>query len=223
MARKQTNPIVRFMERVNVIPGGCWEWTGTIGTGGYGYMWFKGRNATAHRIALALFGEGVPDGMHVHHKCHNRGCVRPDHLEILSPTDHARLELNFAGARAMADKTHCPRGHEYAGRNLYIGNSGSRFCRECAKIHQAEFRARRRLANPGRGRGSQWRDRTHCPRGHEYAGDNLYIRPGGARVCRACKRIRAREGRAAIRGDLTNGSFSTSASLRYSAANDGCE
>lgn len=30
---------------------------------------------------------------------------------------------------------------------------------------------------------------THCPKGHPYAGDNLYIYPNGkARSCRACKR-----------------------------------
>lgn len=31
--------------------------------------------------------------------------------------------------------------------------------------------------------------RTHCPRGHPYSGDNLYILPGsGGRVCRTCQR-----------------------------------
>jgi hypothetical protein len=33
--------------------------------------------------------------------------------------------------------------------------------------------------------------RTHCPAGHEYAGDNLYIGPNGKRQCRACNRARA--------------------------------
>ncbi len=30
--------------------------------------------------------------------------------------------------------------------------------------------------------------RTHCPQGHPYSGDNLYIRPCGRRKCRACQR-----------------------------------
>jgi len=34
--------------------------------------------------------------------------------------------------------------------------------------------------------------RTHCPAGHEYAGDNLYIGPNGKRRCRACNRERSR-------------------------------
>lgn len=38
--------------------------------------------------------------------------------------------------------------------------------------------------------------KTHCPVGHEYSGDNLYVHPvKGYRVCRACGRIRARENR----------------------------
>lgn len=30
--------------------------------------------------------------------------------------------------------------------------------------------------------------KTHCPQGHEYAGDNLYVYPDGRRQCRACAR-----------------------------------
>lgn len=29
---------------------------------------------------------------------------------------------------------------------------------------------------------------THCPQGHEYSGDNLYIKPNGHRECRQCVR-----------------------------------
>ena len=34
--------------------------------------------------------------------------------------------------------------------------------------------------------------KTHCPQGHPYAGDNLYIHPTrGLRYCRTCGRERA--------------------------------
>lgn len=36
--------------------------------------------------------------------------------------------------------------------------------------------------------------RTHCPHGHEYAGENLYVDPRGFRGCRACHRERERVG-----------------------------
>lgn len=30
--------------------------------------------------------------------------------------------------------------------------------------------------------------KTHCPQGHPYTGENLYIKPDGRRVCRTCSR-----------------------------------
>ncbi len=30
--------------------------------------------------------------------------------------------------------------------------------------------------------------KTHCPKGHPYSGENLYVNPKGSRVCRQCKR-----------------------------------
>src|SRR5262245_14838556 len=35
-------------------------------------------------------------------------------------------------------------------------------------------------------------DQTHCKRGHPLSGDNLYIRPNGARCCRACNTARVK-------------------------------
>ncbi|KKM80048.1 hypothetical protein LCGC14_1343730 [marine sediment metagenome] len=37
---------------------------------------------------------------------------------------------------------------------------------------------------------------THCPQGHPYAGENLYICPAGFRECRECKRESVRRWRA---------------------------
>lgn len=33
--------------------------------------------------------------------------------------------------------------------------------------------------------------KTHCPDGHPYAGDNLYLPPSGGRACRTCIRRRS--------------------------------
>ena len=47
--------------------------------------------------------------------------------------------------------------------------------------------------------------KTHCPHGHPYSGDNLYVRPDGNRRCRACDAERARRCRAKKKGaDLAN-------------------
>ena len=38
--------------------------------------------------------------------------------------------------------------------------------------------------------------KTHCPQGHPYSGDNLYVYPDGRRGCRTCKLERDRRYRA---------------------------
>lgn len=35
--------------------------------------------------------------------------------------------------------------------------------------------------------------KTHCPRGHSYSGENLYVKPSGYRECRTCNRMRPRK------------------------------
>ena len=37
-------------------------------------------------------------------------------------------------------------------------------------------------------RAAREREKTHCPKGHPYSGDNLYVDPSGGRRCRTCKR-----------------------------------
>lgn len=41
-----------------------------------------------------------------------------------------------------------------------------------------------------------WRNKTHCPSGHPYSGDNVRLRPDGRRRCAACYRERAAARRA---------------------------
>lgn len=44
------------------------------------------------------------------------------------------------------------------------------------------------------------REKTHCPQGHPYAGDNLRFTPNGGRYCLSCKRIKKAEYDARQRG-----------------------
>lgn len=48
----------------------------------------------------------------------------------------------------------------------------------------------------GTANGDRQRAKTHCPKGHPYSGENLYINPQGQRICKTCRdatRTRSRQ------------------------------
>lgn len=80
----------------------CWNWNGALSNNGYPQTVTNGKKVGAHRVAFVeRFGE-PPAGFHVHHQCENRTCVNPDHLEALSPSDHAKLTNALTRARKVA-------------------------------------------------------------------------------------------------------------------------
>lgn len=143
----------------NVLPNGCWEFTGYVSPSGYGQL---GRNIPAHRVAWEVAnGKPVPTGLHVDHQCHNldpecvaddecahRRCVNPDHLEAVPPRTNLIRGKGFAGANAAA--THCPAGHRYADGNIYYRpDRPGRLCRECRADSSRRQHARgRALVDP---------------------------------------------------------------------------
>ena len=115
-----------------VQENGCWEWAGSTRSG-YGRMRHNGRPQQAHRVYYKLLKGPIPGGLQIDHLCRNPLCVNPDHME---PVTHRTNSLRGVGAPAAnAKKTHCPRGHSYAGENVYFPPSGGRQCRRCRLMH----------------------------------------------------------------------------------------
>tara|TARA_R110002020_G_C15932415_1_gene743923 strand:+ start:305 stop:688 length:384 start_codon:yes stop_codon:yes gene_type:complete len=89
----------------------CWEWLGSKHSSGYGrlrmgptnidtrFPWrtnlealgFEGKQyVRAHRVAYALWVKApINAGSVIHHSCHNRGCVNPNHLQEVSQFENA--------------------------------------------------------------------------------------------------------------------------------------
>lgn len=143
MAPRLTPPEVRFQSFVEVTDGGCHQWRGAVQSNGYGRFTTGTRRegnvrlALAHRWAYERWVAPIPDGMTVDHLCRNRGCVNPAHMEIVSRgANTLRGESITATNKA---KTHCLRGHELKGANLYV-TRGHRQCRTCKNEWQIEKR-----------------------------------------------------------------------------------
>lgn len=111
---------------------GCWLWTESLDSGGYGRIRINGVLVSSHRAAYRIFVGEVPSGMELDHLCRVRSCCNPDHLEAVTPKENvARGDL----WKVNGLKTHCPRGHEYSKNNTY-SYKRKRNCRKCNNIVQ---------------------------------------------------------------------------------------
>lgn len=86
----------RFWEKVQRAEG-CWLWMGGKFAAGYGRIGAGGRSLKAHRVAYELLVGAIPDGLQIDHKCRNKLCVNPDHLQAV--TQQKNQENRVAEAR----------------------------------------------------------------------------------------------------------------------------
>ena len=121
-ARKYPDLRTRLEARIQRIPSGCWLWTGTKLTTGYGQIVNHRKCFKVHRVAYELFVGPIPDGMQIDHICHVRLCVNPAHLRLATNKQNGenRLVPNpLRGASLKADGRWVARvthnGHEYHG------------------------------------------------------------------------------------------------------------
>lgn len=116
---------------------GCWLWTGTIATGGYG----RASNQPAHRFAFKLLKGGISPNMQLDHLCSVRNCVNPEHLDSVTiEQDGARKKIRN---RWRGWATHCARGHELTDLTTnWRANGQGRQCRICQSARVVESHAR---------------------------------------------------------------------------------
>ena len=81
--------------RISVEDGGCWLWTGTLSSGGYGRVTrtINGRrySVPVHQLTwLDANDGGWPPGAVGRHLCRNRACCRPDHIIPGTPLENVQ-------------------------------------------------------------------------------------------------------------------------------------
>lgn len=124
----------RFWDKVNILtPEECWEWQGSLRGDSYGQVYANKKHRAVHRFSFFLANYYYPPV--VRHKCDNRICVNPHHLEGGTQTENMK-DVVDRGRHFYANKTHCPRGHEYDEPNTYHKPNGSRECRACRKARK---------------------------------------------------------------------------------------
>lgn len=90
----------RFWKQVDMSGGkdACWPWLGCDNGNGYGVARLDKRTNHSHRVAWILSTGEVPNHITVvRHKCDNRICVNPNHLELGTHADNANDRIQRKG------------------------------------------------------------------------------------------------------------------------------
>lgn len=89
----------RFWPKVDRSLGddACWPWMAHVAWNGYGEFRLptrKGRLVKAHRVAYELSVGPIDDRLDLDHKCRNRRCCNPRHLEPVTRAENAKRGLS---------------------------------------------------------------------------------------------------------------------------------
>ena len=88
--------IERFKRHILVIDE-CWVWTGAKDQSGYGQFKFRGTKRRTHRWIYEALNGDLPEDLYIDHLCRNRACVRPAHLEVVTPAENNRRGTMYRG------------------------------------------------------------------------------------------------------------------------------
>lgn len=128
------HPLDRLTAKLSVSWVGCWEiQESSRDKKGYGRFWLDGRTVKAHRAAWVLLVGDCPEGLEPDHRCRNKSCCNPDHLEWVTQAENTR-RAHF--------RTHCKYGHSM--EDAFEKSRGGRKCRKCNRVRSLESYHRRK-------------------------------------------------------------------------------
>jgi hypothetical protein len=133
-----------FWARVSKREGDCWFWNLAIDTEGYG----RWGNRRAHRVAYEIEHGSLDRELTIDHRCGNRSCVNPEHLEAVS------IQVNLARRGSVKTTPYPSRKRSperYARRRergvcVQCNTPSEKYrCDRCGAAHNAKMKARRKV------------------------------------------------------------------------------
>lgn len=86
----------------------CWSWAGCHDEKGYARVRLENKNgatARVHRVLYELMHGSSPRV--VHHRCENKSCVNPNHLEAVTTVGHAKRHRKCQHSRSAYGRYGC--------------------------------------------------------------------------------------------------------------------
>lgn len=85
--RRLGDPTAVIASRTEWV-GECLTWTASHNGYGYGRMKINGRDTLVHRWVWEQANGQIPPGVEIDHVCHNRACVKREHLRATSKSEN---------------------------------------------------------------------------------------------------------------------------------------
>lgn len=131
--------------------GRCWIFGPQRKRKTYGVFQMNKVRYRTHRWSYEMAYGPFDPKLDVLHACDTPACVNPAHLSLGSDQENM-LDASAKRRHVQSKKTHCPKGHPYAGPNLGMskhhntksGKGWNRVCKACHAQRQSERYRRQR-------------------------------------------------------------------------------
>jgi hypothetical protein len=126
-------PVAAMIDRLSmpISECGCYAWLGSHSRG-YAKVRYTEDGVRKNARVARFLCDPVPEGLEVDHLCHQRWCVNPDHLDLVTHQENIRRQRTHRRATVFT----CDKGHEYR-----IRKNGTRWCHECKMEYQRQYRS----------------------------------------------------------------------------------